>query len=439
MVEHAHPADLEIAVSLQECEIEEFLRAKGEVSADRLSQVENFREYAVNLLHTTAVLDLHAQFQELRIQEHDDHNLARSMAVPPLSPLSPLPPLPPALQVQLSFVPIAQEDDELTPPKPAQLKSPSGRPHTVPQKVAASGHGRNRAAHPLTKDVEKTCGVCYSSTRIYVEAPCPSAHIFCAACLRKTFELGIADRSLLPIKCCRVELDQNLAKFLLPPADFDKLAQILYEERTVNKMYCANSKCSIFIDIDTLTAAGLVDTVHQFDCPSCQTSMCASCKVASHEGATCAQYQALPEDEREDASLHNLARAEGLSRCDRCKHFVQLTQGCNHMTCICSYEFCYPCRAQWKTCACPQWDEGRIIEAGQQRVGPNADPAAVARAIRQIRIEEECTHDFKCVDIFFHQGNRGCANCGFTMRRYRYKCNTCQYSVCHTCRFHRLA
>jgi hypothetical protein len=332
-----------------------------------------------------------------------------------------------------AFVAWSPENGELVDDEVAQLKSPGGN------RSVAVPDGRGRAAHPLAKDVEATCEACRNSSRVYIVAPCPSGHVFCAACVRSLFEHGIADRSLLPIKCCRVEWDQNLAKLVLPAADFDKLAQILYEERTENKMYCTNSKCSIFIDLDILEAADVIDALHQFTCPSCDTSLCASCKVATHTGMTCAQYQALPEDEREDATLHHLARAEGLSRCARCRRVVELVHGCNHITCICGYEFCYPCRQQWKTCACPQWDEARIVAAGQQRAGRGAPMAEVARAIRQIRDQEVCApHMFIKNNLSRRHGPRDCANCGFEMWSYKYKCSECELSVCHTCRFHRL-
>jgi hypothetical protein len=36
---------------------------------------------------------------------------------------------------------------------------------------------------------------------------------------------------------------------------------------------------------------------------------------------------------------------------------VERNKGCSHMTCRCSAQFCYICRAQWKTCKCDALDE----------------------------------------------------------------------------------
>jgi hypothetical protein len=47
---------------------------------------------------------------------------------------------------------------------------------------------------------------------------------------------------------------------------------------------------------------------------------------------------------------------------------IELAHGCYHMTCLCKAEFCYLCQKMWKTCACTQWDEGRLVAAAQARV-----------------------------------------------------------------------
>ena len=72
-----------------------------------------------------------------------------------------------------------------------------------------------------------------------------------------------------------------------------------------------------------------------YACPSCTSRIRVNCKVAHHEGMSCAEFQALPEDERGDASLIILARNnERLARCYRCRRMAQKTIGCNHMTCV---------------------------------------------------------------------------------------------------------
>ena len=210
--------------------------------------------------------------------------------------------------------------------------------------------------HNLTKSLSKTCVVCDEKTYFYAEAPCKDCHVHCSDCLTKLFTNAMLDRSLLPVRCCKVEMDQNLARYVLTVEDFEKFAQIQYEEQTVNKMYCSNVKCAAFLDLDRLMDLGLVDDDHKFQCPSCDTTHCASCQTVNHPGMDCFTYMSVPEEQRNatDAAFFELARSEGLQRCKQCRAVVQLVVGCNHMTCHCRYEFCYPCGAQWKTCTCPQ-------------------------------------------------------------------------------------
>ena len=292
--------------------------------------------------------------------------------------------------------------------------------------------------HPLDKQVAKVCVSCDIETSTYAEAPCADGHVFCAKCLATLFTHAIADRSLMPIKCCKVEMDQNLARFVLPEADFEKFQQIGYELSTHNKMYCSNNQCTVFLDLDRFELLGLVGADKQFECPGCSTSLCASCKTTSHPGMTCGAYMALPEDQRNtaDAAFFEMARREGLARCNQCRSVVELEQGCNHMTCRCSYEFCYPCGAKWKTCKCVLWEENRLEIAAVARAGPGANADAVQRAVRHIRREEDCVeHRFVQKD-----GIRPikCRNCGFGMYSYKFQCAHCHFDVCYTCRYHRL-
>jgi len=44
------------------------------------------------------------------------------------------------------------------------------------------------------------------------------------------------------------------------------------------------------------------------------------------------------------------------------------------MTCRCRTEFCYLCKALWKSCRCPQWDEARLFAAAERRVDAQLPP-----------------------------------------------------------------
>ena len=40
-------------------------------------------------------------------------------------------------------------------------------------------------------------------------------------------------------------------------------------------------------------------------------------------------------------------KESGARRCNRCKFIVEKSQGCDHMTCRCGYEFCYICGGKY--------------------------------------------------------------------------------------------
>uniref|UniRef100_I1QWY0 RBR-type E3 ubiquitin transferase n=1 Tax=Oryza glaberrima TaxID=4538 RepID=I1QWY0_ORYGL len=95
---------------------------------------------------------------------------------------------------------------------------------------------------------------------------------------------------------------------------------------------------------------------------------------------TCYDYKRRYRHARlEDAYLQNLAQQRLWRQCIRCKHMIELAEGCYHMTCVCGYEFCYTCGKEWKekkaTCSCPLWDERNIIRDDPQgNAGIHDDP-----------------------------------------------------------------
>ena len=53
-----------------------------------------------------------------------------------------------------------------------------------------------------------------------------------------------------------------------------------------------------------------------------------------------------------DDEFDKLKKAEGFKQCPNCKRQVQKTEGCNHMTCICKYQWCYACEGPYPVCNC---------------------------------------------------------------------------------------
>jgi hypothetical protein len=82
-----------------------------------------------------------------------------------------------------------------------------------------------------------------------------------------------------------------------------------------------------------------------------QLGTCTSCESMSHAGP-CSREP----DEATQQTLR-LASEQGWQMCQECGRVVDLIPGgCNHMTCLCGYQFCYVCGERWRTCQCIRHD-----------------------------------------------------------------------------------
>lgn len=184
--------------------------------------------------------------------------------------------------------------------------------------------------------------------------------------------MAISDTSLIPIRCCRTDIDQTIAAKVLATTQNLKFMSLLKEATTVNKMYCPNKDCSQFIDLDEIDSSSTLKASSasvRSECPNpkCAQPICVHCKTKCHKPLSCAEYQALPEHSRnpEDAAFIAICNQQGYKRCPSCQHFVELKEGCYHITCICRYEFCFNCTKIWKTCKCEIWNEANLLAAGR--------------------------------------------------------------------------
>lgn len=82
---------------------------------------------------------------------------------------------------------------------------------------------------------KKECVVCFEKRSTVYQFPC--GHMHCHDCTAQIFRLAVTDRSLLPVRCCRAEVDQSLSKLVLGKKELRVFDQALEEARATNKMY----------------------------------------------------------------------------------------------------------------------------------------------------------------------------------------------------------
>ncbi|CAD0037545.1 unnamed protein product, partial [Aureobasidium pullulans] len=270
------------------------------------------------------VLDL--QFRELAIAEHshDDHDLAV------------------ALQLKLD------EGAEIESDGDSQEKSNAD--HTC-----VSGPAKDEQAAPL-----QTALVYVVQMRFLAKKASKLP-----ALMTSVLTATIGDEALYPPRCCGQEISFESVQGLLN----DRL-QIRYREKKMeydtepnNRTYCHNTTCGSFIYAALIEdEAGL--------CLDCGRTTCTICKRATH-------YGDCPSDEG-TRRLLELAENRGWQRCynAKCHRVVELSSGCNHITCVCGAQFCYICGSRWRTCTCPQYTHPSVAgDVGGQ-------PATVHRFYR---------------------------------------------------------
>ncbi|KAK5736026.1 hypothetical protein LTR17_007697 [Elasticomyces elasticus] len=277
------------------------------------------------------------------------------------------------------------------------------------------------------------CTACTSRVRTDRTIMMPCNHPYCIECLEDLYNSCMtSDVALFPPRCCRVAFPWELVDEHLSRRLQGIFPSWRVEQETQDKTYCPVKGCSTFIPPDTYFWGTAV-------CPSCGSSTCVQCKNPLHNGA-CTET-------RETGAVRIMAKKQGWQECPGCRSVVELNTGCNHITCLCTAQFCYSCGKKWKTCGCEQWNEDLLLQ--QARVYVNNNPAAVAQqdeldfgaqvadAIRHLRLNHDCTHErFRGYD--WAGGVWNCGLCGYECRDWIKQCRGCRMMICNRCKHNRL-
>ncbi|TPX53996.1 hypothetical protein SeMB42_g00511 [Synchytrium endobioticum] len=304
-------------------------------------------------------------------------------------------------------------------------------------KAGGSGAGRQQGENPATFQNRGKCDICLNS-KLCWRVGC--GHLHCRGCLTKLCKLSLTDMTLVPVACCSRAIPMTVLQQLLGENEYQLLVIRTEEKMADRKTYCSNKACQSFINLSHVAASQPT-----INCSRCGTQACNHCGKSAHSGVTCEEFRKRTETDN-DRRFENFVRRAGYKRC-RCGHWVELSLGCNHITCIgCRFEFCYICRVEWKGCLCPVWDEERLIARGEQVVAAmnQAQPIALAaragvlnQVMDHLRVNiDECDHHWVRHDL---EGSQ-CTHCGFELHHYGYVCvnEFCDAVTCRTCRFHRL-
>ncbi|KAF2211055.1 hypothetical protein CERZMDRAFT_68932 [Cercospora zeae-maydis SCOH1-5] len=211
-----------------------------------------------------------------------------------------------------------------------------------------------------------TCGS--DDVRSTQTAKLSCGHRMCHDCLKRVFEMSVKDPQHMPPRCCTKDHIPLKHVDMLFDLKFKVLWNKKYQEyHTRNRVYCPAPKCGEWIKPSHFHVTkgrkyGL--------CPKCNTKVCTSCSAKMHKSADC------PKDP-EIAKLVKQGKEEGWQSCYNCRAMIELKEGCNHMTCRCTAEFCMICGSKWKTCECP-WFNAQVL--------PDADRLNDMRVPEEIQV-----------------------------------------------------
>lgn len=199
---------------------------------------------------------------------------------------------------------------------------------------------------------EVECVICKEPFSIADYIPLSSCNcIYCLTCFNTYLKTCIEARRF-PIKCaeCQVEID-----------DSDITSRI---DLNLHKNYL-DFRLAAFIQLspDEYSCCPTADCKNVFSpngqsyysCQICRKEYCLKCKVAYHTGFTCEAYIKDLIDKKtqvHDDQFLKFAKGMNYKQCPQCRFWVEKSAGCNHMTCRCTYQFCYVCGGKYMACRC---------------------------------------------------------------------------------------
>ncbi|UKZ48762.1 hypothetical protein TrVGV298_002991 [Trichoderma virens] len=193
-------------------------------------------------------------------------------------------------------------------------------------------------------EVQDGCIVCFAQSDVSVPCGCH----YCGRCLRENIRVGLRSEVDFPPGCCR-PFDEATIRLAGRPALVHLFSQLSaeYAVPAGERLYCHDPGCSSFIQPRAIQPAALDED------DATPVGTCLPCR----------------EDEDEEA-LWDMMDDQGLVGCPECGVVIALKEGCNHMTCVCTAQFCYLCGLDWEQqCSCPQYNGFHLRVPVRQRPG----------------------------------------------------------------------
>lgn len=176
-------------------------------------------------------------------------------------------------------------------------------------------------------------------------------HCFHRSCLNSHL-VSLINNKKFPIRCpmenCNMEIIADDITENLNPDEVEKywafsLANFV-DMHADDMSWCPTPNCRFAFVYDK--------NYNRLDCPNCNKIYCLTCRVEYHNNMTCKEYQINSKFSDDDKKFVEFVRGKKYKQCSQCKFWVEKNEGCDHMTCRCSYQFCYVCGGKYGECEC---------------------------------------------------------------------------------------
>jgi len=300
------------------------------------------------------------------------------------------------------------------------------------QETRNTGHQARVSIDEVACDLAKLlpasveCEACYEDSEDTITLECE--HDYCIDCIKVLFRDSMKDTTLFPPRCCKTEISLDRVQSLFTQEFLDAFALKKLEVTTPNPTYCAVRTCAQFIRPEFIKGETATCTV-------CDVETCTQCKGEAHPDTPyCPQDDAVQQ-------LLQLSREKRWQQCFHCKQMIDLSSGCNHITCKCGTQFCFVCSKRWRSCDCPAWDIVRLITTAEHRVArreERGERANVQEEVARLRDRHDCNHPFIArMEAAAHRGKMVCDTCDGWLAIYIFHCNLCGTELCRRCRRNR--
>ncbi|KAH0912687.1 hypothetical protein HID58_036008 [Brassica napus] len=180
-----------------------------------------------------------------------------------------------------------------------------------------------------------TCAICLEETdagRMFSTEQCLHRH--CFSCVKQYVEVKLLS-GIVPTclgEGCKLELTLESCSKILTPRVTEMWKRKMKEDSipAAERIYCPYPNCAMLMSKSDLSSHADQSKVQE--CVKCRGHFCIDCKVPSHTDMSCDEYKKLHPDPLVD-ELKSLANDNKWRQCVKCRHMIELSHGCNHMTC----------------------------------------------------------------------------------------------------------